>query len=393
MHSVKLTKDLEFIGKAGSYDEGIRYYSTLSDQTSLKCLSTGNRWTHITTSNPLYVTYMYGLWVSDDGDNDSDGFSNKQFDGGDILEYGDIVVMDEFNKKSGFDNKLTAETIRVMNVWMAMATELYRASTSCRDGYITDTFQGFNHVDYAAAFWYGDQDDPEKSDGASLYSWAKWTEAKFTDGMKVTDQMQGKLSELQEKFEDCRDMAKDEQKKLGIEMKHKADEITRLMVVPMVRYFIHHLATEVSLFCRRSKILQILSTITYPEKSSSFDLHYYSPLQSGLTDDEPTDERNYMVLYGLTVLPFLSICDEDTFDELFADLIMDIDEYDSQDFDENLEWIQDRYACLGITCDMVGSSVHNDGSWAGCVDFDASNTLIGGYYQPTSDKAVEVGVL
>ena len=96
-----------------------------------------------------------------------------------------------------------------------------------------------------------------------------------------------------------------------------------------------------------------------------------------------------MVLYSLTTLPYLSICDEETFGDLFTGLITEIDSYDDQEFNDNLLWFQDRYACLGITCDMVGTSVHDDGSWAECVDRDASNTMIAGY-KPTSDEAVEV---
>jgi len=354
-HIVKLTDNIELVSNSGSYSDGVSYYTQVEDGVSLACLSTGTKWVHITTSNPLYVIYMYGLWISDDGDNSADGYSNKMFDDGAILNYGDTVVNDEFDKKSGFDAELTAETIRVMNVWMAMTTEMYRAATSCRDGYVSKSPQGFNPVDFAAALWFGSAEDPDSSEGASLYAWAKRAEMAFTDqGVRVTEKITSELIELQAKFVDCRDSPKSLQEKKGIDMKHRVDDITRLMVVPLVQNFIHHLATE-----------------------------------SGLTSDDPTDERNYMVLYALTVLPFISICDEDLFDDLFTDLIADIDSYDSETFADHLETVYGRFECLGITCDMVGTSKHSDEGWPECKVRSVANTMIAGY-TPTSDASLEM---
>lgn len=110
-----------------------------------------------------------------------------------------------------------------------------------------------------------------------------------------------------------------------------------------------------------------------------------------MTDLQPADERNYMVLYALTVLPLLSICDEDTFDDLFTDLVMDIDSYESEDFSDHLDMLQDRYECLGITCAMIGRSLSADGDWPECVDPDVANVDIVGY-KPTSVKTVEVSL-
>lgn len=105
--------------------------------------------------------------------------------------------------------------------------------------------------------------------------------------------------------------------------------------------------------------------------------------------EEYDDERNYMVLYALSVLPFISICDEDTFDDLYSDLITDLDSYDSGTFISHMKLIQDRFACLGITCDMVGKSSYANEGWPECKVPSAANTKIAGY-TPTSELSLEV---
>ncbi len=221
-------------------------YTEVADGVSLQCLSTGTRWVHITEANPLYVIYMYGLWISDDGDNDSDGYSNKMFDDGDILNYGDTIVMDEFDKKSGYDAELSAETIRVVNVWMAMVTELYKAAEVCRDGYDDKAPDGFNPVDFAAALFYGSAEDTELSFDQSLFTWSKKAYDDF-DGQSiiVNDEVMEGLNQLQSDFQDCKGLSAGERETKGVEMKRAVDELTSVMTVPMIQRFIHHLATEV----------------------------------------------------------------------------------------------------------------------------------------------------
>ena len=238
---VKLTDNLEQISSSSSYASALSHYRKVEDGTSLHCLSSGSDWEEVTYINPVYVVYMYGLWNSDDGDNDGDGYSNKMFDDGAILNYGDTIVMDEFNKKSGFDAELTAETIRVMNMWMAAVTEVYAAAKFCRNG----TAASANAVDNAAAFWFGNAQDPESSIGGSLYAWAKRSEQNFKNQQfLVREVLPTKLTELQKDFQDC--IGNELHEELGLEMKRKADEIVKLMTIPIIQRFIHHLATEVS---------------------------------------------------------------------------------------------------------------------------------------------------
>lgn len=92
-----------------------------------------------------------------------------------------------------------------------------------------------------------------------------------------------------------------------------------------------------------------------------------------------------MVLYALAVLPFISICDEDTFLDLYADLITNLDSYDSATFQEHLELLYGRLECLGMTCDMIGNSIYEDG-WPECQEHFTTPDIAG--YVPTSDAAL-----
>ena len=161
-HVIKLTELLDAIEKSGTTEEGLSFYTQLEGGVSLQSLSTGSQLDYVKRINPIYIIYMYGLWISDDGDNDSNSYSGKVFDDEDLANFGDTIVRDEFGKASGYDPLLTAETIRVVNMWMAMTTELYKAVASCRDG----SSSGANPVDFAAALWFGNHQNAEASEGA-----------------------------------------------------------------------------------------------------------------------------------------------------------------------------------------------------------------------------------
>lgn len=112
-------------------------------------------------------------------------------------------------------------------------------------------------------------------------------------------------------------------------------------------------------------------------------------IQSGLTTVEPTEERYYVVLYSLAVLPLISICDKDTYDVLFNALIEDIANYDSTTFSSHIAKLQARYECLGISCEMIGQHVNTSDGWPACT---AASFAITGYI-PTSDASREVSSL
>lgn len=155
--------------------------------------------------------------------------------------------MDGFNKKSGFDEKLTAETIRVTNVWMGIVTELYKAVESCRDGSAQATEQGFNPVDHAAAFWFGSSEDGDGNSGGSLYAWASRAGSNFIDqSVGVNSEMITALTDLQIQYANCKDPDLDlgDVSDAAEAMRTDVIYITRLMTVPIVQNFITDLATK-----------------------------------------------------------------------------------------------------------------------------------------------------
>lgn len=153
--------------------------------------------------------------------------------------------MDGFDKKSGFDEKLTAETIRVTNVWMAMVTELYKAVESCRDGSASGTEPGFNPVDHAAAFWFGSSQDGDGNSGGSLYAWAFRAGSNFINqSAGVNLEMINALVDLQDKYAKCKELSLTETNEAAEVMSKDVLHITQLMTVPLVQNFIIDLATK-----------------------------------------------------------------------------------------------------------------------------------------------------
>jgi hypothetical protein len=125
------------------------------------------------------------------------------------------------------------------------------------------------------------------------------------------------------------------------------------------------------------------------EACSFRSFSFSTMIQSGLTTVEPTAERYYVVLYSLAVLPLISICDKDSYDELFIALIEDIGNYDSSTFSSHIAKLQARYECLGISCEMIGLHVNTSDGWPEC---QATSFVITGYL-PTSDASREVSLL
>ncbi len=239
-HSVKLTENVEQISNTATNSDGLVYYMQVNDGVSLQCVMLGNQFA--SKINPLFVIYTNGLWISSAGDSDPDGYSSKSFDDRSVSNYGDAVVTDSFSKESGYIPELTAETVRVFNMFMAMVTEMYRAGNSCLNGSPIST----NPVDFAAALWFGTAQDPSSSDGGSLYTWAQRAGSNFSgQTLLIPDVITAKLSELQQSFTDCITIAEEEKAAKGVQMRHQVDDITRMLSVPLVQNFIHHLASEV----------------------------------------------------------------------------------------------------------------------------------------------------
>lgn len=376
-HSIKLTENVEQISNSATNSDGLLYYTQLNDGVSLECLMLGNQLA--SKINPLFIIYTYGLWISPAGDSDPDGYSSKSFDDRTVSNYGDAVVTDSFSKESGYIPDLTAETVRIVNMLMAMVTEMYRAGTSCLN---SDSI-GSNPIDFAAALWFGSAQDPSSSNGGSLYAWTQRAGANFSGQIVlISDIISTKLSELQQSYTECVTLVDEEKVAKGVQMRHEVDDVTRMLFVPLVQNFIHHLASEVRVTA--PTLVNILYAWFAYCGFSCFKI-----IQSGLTTVEPTAERYYVVLYSLAVLPLISICDKDSYDELFTALIEDIGSYDSTTFNSHMTKLQARYECLGISCEMIGQHVNTSDGWPEC---QAASFAITGYL-PTSPASREVSFI
>lgn len=236
------------IANAETADVARAYYTQSEGGISLQSLSTRIEWEDISKTNPLYVLYMYGFWNSGSGDSDGDGYSNKVFDDKPLLPFGDTIVTDELEKQSGFDAKLTAETISLVNIWMAVTSELYQAVTFCHDG--TTNSDRSNPVDNAAALWFGSQTDPNVTTGSSLSAWASRAQSEFTGFAKgVNDEMIRMLSSLQNSYAICKTATSlDQRKDRALLMKTDVDYATQIMTVPLVQNFIRSLVSFVMYF-------------------------------------------------------------------------------------------------------------------------------------------------
>ncbi len=243
---IKLTDKIAMIANAETADVASAYYTQSEDGISLQSLSTELDWEEISKINPLYVLYMYGFWNSEIGDNDGDGYSNKLFDYKPLLPFGNTIITDEMEKESGFDAKLTAETISLVNVWMAITSELYKAVAFCRDG---TTTSDRNPIDDAAAFWFGSHTDPNDTTGWSLFAWANRAQREFTGfDSGVNDEMIERLKSLQDTYASCEFTTGDQRTDRALGMKTDVEHTINIMTVPLVQNFIQSLASMVSFF-------------------------------------------------------------------------------------------------------------------------------------------------
>lgn len=193
--SLELTDVLTAIAKEpGQPDGEMLYKEVVPDGISLEQIfidAADGRYLNQDT-NPWYSLYMYGYWRSRDGSGADNGGSQKEgealsamkFLEKRVTEYGHTIIRDEFTKSSGYDPELTAETIRVMSMWMATLQSLYDSAAFCddedfKDG-TWDSAKFVSPVDKAAAFWFGDADAVGAQEGGSLYAWTERTRLNFT---------------------------------------------------------------------------------------------------------------------------------------------------------------------------------------------------------------------
>lgn len=191
--------------------------------------------------NPLYAIYMYGLWRGVHGNGKSGNDvprESMKFLSKPVDFYPHTIIEAEFEKASGYDAEVTAETIRVANMWMATVQSLYNGVQMCverPDDYNEPNF--VNPIDMAAAFWIGNAEEESAVGGGSLYAWAKDIGSKFTGQDANTQIVQG-LKSLQTTLQNC--LASPDHDYMAADMRAVADNITRWMTVPLVQSLLWH---------------------------------------------------------------------------------------------------------------------------------------------------------
>ncbi len=348
---IQLTVDIENIQKENDRDASYEIFDK-DDAVSLKHVSTNqyfSSWSRKT--NPVYSLYMYALWKSANGGTASGG--DKEFDNKPIEFFGNSIVEDEYNKPSGYNPQLTGETIRVAIMWMATVQSIYEAVEFCSTLDSEDYPGLVNPIDKAAAFWIGNQQDTESADGGSLYAWTNRMYQLFdTPSFDANDQILKNLSELKSDLVLCLEETKpdDEKEELLQSMWSVAKSTTTAMTVPLMQNLLHSLAIAAG-------------------KATS-------------TDSDETTNTNSMILFALTTLPQLMVCDEAGFKHLYQRTVSERPKLDSSLLSDTVTMLQKNYACLEISCTQVGKAPFMLGDWPTCQDL--TEFSIAGYEEVSS---------
>ena len=360
--SVGLTELLEAIAIEDDIDSGTSLYKQKTpDGISLEGIGVGDDSFLDASTNPLFAIYMYAYWRSTNGsgkDGNDQPRSEMQWLDEIVDQYGHTIIMDEFGKDSEYDSLLTADTIRVTNVWMATVQSLYNAVEQCDerddDNNDVDDPMFVNAVDQAAAFWFGDIENLADFTGGTMYAYAERIREQFQlkdNSNNVNEKMIFGLNYLKTTLSECLDptISDDDAEAKALQMRMRVDELTRYMTVLLVQNLIHHAA------------LVATSSET--------------PKDPNLID--------YVILYGLVTLPQIIVCDEYAFDDLYQKLVLGAKAMTRDDLRDALKTIYSRLVCLGITCDDIGTSVvlsSQEDDWPSCLEPTVEFT---GYRYPT----------
>ena len=246
-NSEDLTEVLEAITNEPDMAKGLQFYQTpSSNDFSLESIGASSTSTILDQkTNPLYSIYMYAYWRSDNGNGHNDinvAREDMMFLSDPVDYYGHTIITDEFEKKSGYNPALTAETIRVTNMWMATVQSLYEGVELCHVGPDDiDELTYINPIDKAAAFWIGTHDDVTSSEGGSLYAWANKLNLSGGTGFVPNDEIVDGLILLQSTLKSCLDgwdaTITDEQE---YEMKKTVGTVIRAMTAPLVESLVSY---------------------------------------------------------------------------------------------------------------------------------------------------------
>ena len=231
-------------------------------------------------TNVLYNLYMHAYYYSVHGN------AGESSDGGSPLDrpyynflddkvdyYAHSIITAEFNKLTGYDPLLNAETIRILCLWNAAIQSLYDAVELCADASVGDSNETtptlvvvdvddpsyVSPVDKAMAFWSGDHiprgdtngdgiPDVDDTDDFTLYSLTERIRTYFANPIEgevlfdANNEIVAGLTNMQALLGEC---LTSPSSVTALDMRVKAEDISRYMTVPLVQSLIHYAAGEV----------------------------------------------------------------------------------------------------------------------------------------------------
>ena len=262
------------------------------------------------------------------------------FDGEPAKYYADTLVNDLLAISK---NDQAIDAMLVMNTFMSITNQLGIALKNCREfrpGNLNDS--GMKHLDKAMAFYIGNhQNFGDNFDGYMLYNMAETAGERFNQ-----DNVQTKVNQ------DVLLLAKTISGKIWVTDMCKLD--------PIAAYDLYWSCSQ--------QIVQRMYVIFIQKL-----IHYIH-----------VDDREYIKLFSLALLPTILACNPSEFDWLVNNSII---AYDSSKKSDVLNHLQGVYSCFGVTCADIGD--YKAGVFPQCSDdLMQQKTLVASYVPSTDAREV-----
>lgn len=296
-NDLQAAKDIYYNGKNAFYtdQDGQRVVISLAGLS----LASGG----VMSGDLLYNVYrdaFYDLGI--ENENDSAG----NFDGHPVEHYADTLVQDLFELNS---TRTETEGAIVLNVWMAVAHEMYTVLQSCS----SNNVDGMNGaLDRATALWIGaDQARGDNQEGHMMYNLAEIAGELFgqDDGeTRVNNELMKLINSIQRNIKagTCA------QQGGYLNMRQNILNATSLMTIPLVQILVHHIENV-----------------------------------------QNEGQSDMVELYALSLLPRVASCDPAKFKTMLQWMVFNSLTVDNQE--SALEMLQSVYSCFDVTCADVGS--------------------------------------
>ena len=248
--------------------------------------------------SPLFWLFRHAFF---DIGSKNEGEAEGNFDGHPIEEYANTIVNDLFALSA---KDIETEAALVMNVWMAVANELYKTLDHCKGG--RKNFAA-NTLDHAVSYWVGaEQTAGSNEEGHMLYNLAEIAGARFgqDNGEVITNTaLLAIFIDMQNVIQGGGCGVDDQVANLRTLYKRAIGLIT----VPLVQNLIHHIsnvANESGSDFVELYALAVIPRIASCDPSSYNDLLSLSVLKSLSANDARPGQRNRTsVIFRIGELP------------------------------------------------------------------------------------------